>query len=448
MDKSGKYIIDILLIIFFGIIITNTISAQIPVIELPQAAVPNIQSPVIGNNHNPHPNRNHPIIPIPSNQNDMYERDKRELEQRNNELYRLLHEHEMSANSINYDLPSMQEALGTEHYREALNEVCGMLSGKVPAKLKDAVFTVENAYFENQLNYTDYNKAINKLTETALFKTVQDGYDWNNPVTKNIILFRIMADTLDIKIPEKETSIVSYPMQYDFEDYRGENNWSKMFVSKLLATHKGQCHSLPLLYLILCEETDTEAYLAYSPSHSYVKFKDDAGNWHNLELTNGNIVSDAFIVGSGFVTAEAIKSRIYLEAQTKQQLIAQCLSDLAMGYVHKYGYDSFVNQCVDSILKYDANNLSGLMIKSNYETLRFEYVVNQVGRPHPDILKAHYPKVYKLLEDRNKTYGKVDACGYREMPKDAYESWLKSVDEEKEQREYKEKHNRVLQSIK
>jgi hypothetical protein len=260
-------------------------------------------------------------------------------------------------------------------------------------------------------------------------------------------LFRTMSDTLTVKVPQEETSVTHYPMQYDFDDYNGESNWSNMFVSKLLATRKGQCHSLPLLYLILCEQTGTEAYLTYSPSHSYVKIKDGSGNWHNLELTNGHIVTDAFIVGSGYVTSEAIKNKTYMEPQTKQQVVAQCLSDLAMGYLHKYGYDNFVKQCIDSILKYDANNLSGLMLKANYETIRFDYVVNQVMSPHPDILKVHYPQIYELLEERNATYDRIDASGYRDMPKEAYESWLNSVSKEKEKREQEGKYNKTLQLI-
>ena len=118
-----------------------------------------------------------------------------------------------------------------------------------------------------------------------------------------------------------------------------------------------------------------------------------------------------------------------------------------MGYRHKYGYDSFIKQCVDSVLKYDPNNLGSWMIKSNYETQRLEYVVNQVGRPHPDILKERYPKILEMLEDRNATYRRMDASGYREMPKEAYEAWLNSVNEEKARREHDEKYNKVLRLI-
>ena len=431
---------------------TNSLLGQIPVIETPKPAY----FPTVPSYSNPTPQVRQvnpfPTVPNTSANNplEMYERDKRELQQRNAELYKILHEFENveSNNAIRYDLPSQFGAYGTEHYQNAFEKLIGMLNGDVPLNLKDAVFTVENAYFENRLNYSDFNKAINKLAETAQIKSIQDGYDWKSQITKIIMLFRVMADTLEIKLPNKETAAISYPMQYDFEDFGGREDYSKMFVSKLLATGKGQCHSLPLLYLILCEETGAEANLAFSPSHSYIMFKDNSENWHNIELTIGSIVTDAFVVGSGYVTAEALKNRIYMEPQSRQQVIAQCLFDLAAGYTHKYGYDSFVKQCVDSVLKYDQNNLSGIIIKANYETARFDYVINQVGRPHPEILKTYYPKIYKLLEDRNKTYRWLDDIGFREMPKEAYEDWLKSVEKEKERREQEEKYNNLLRIIK
>ena len=403
---------------------------QIPEIETPKPAT--FQPVQI----NPTTNTN---ISIPNNstnqrQLDQYEQDKRELQQRDAELYKSIYG-EFGNTKINYDLPSLSKYAGTEFYREAAKELNNSLNGTKTLSLKQAIFLIENAYFGGQLDYNAFDKEIQDLIDIAKLKALQDGIDWNNPQTRNVMLFRAMSDTLTIKSIAEEKNITSYPMQYDFDDYTGDKNWSKMFVSKLLATHSGQCHSMPLLYLILCEETNTPANLAFSPSHSYVKFKGENDEWYNLELTNGHNVSDAYILGSGYITAEALKSHIYMEPLTKEQTIAQCLADLARGYTKKYGYDTFVSQCVDSTLKYDPTNTFARQIKSDYQTLRFEYVVNQVGRPHPDILKAKYPKVYQLLEERNQTYQIIDASGYQEMPKEAYEAWLKSVDKQKEKQE-------------
>lgn len=382
-----------------------------------------------------------------NNQLDQYEKDKLQIQQQNSDKYETLY-NESATMPIQYDLPSRASSTDAESFRQASEKLNRMLSGAEPRNLKQAIFAIENAYFGGKLDYQKFDKEIQDLITIAKLKAAQDGYNWKNPQTRNIMLFRVMADTLKIKSPSQESNITSYPMQYDFEDYMGKQDWSKMFVSKLLASKLGQCHSLPLLYLILCEETGTQANLAFSPSHTYAKFKDQSGNWHNLELTNGRIVSDAFILGSGYVTAEALKNRIYMETLTKEQTVAQCLADLAKEYTQKYGYDSFVSQCVDTTLKYDPANIFARQVKSDYQTARFYYVVNQAGRPTPDILKARYPKIYQLLEERNKTYQIIDASGYQEMPEQAYREWLSSVNKEKEKQEHEGQMLRLTRTLK
>jgi hypothetical protein len=81
----------------------------------------------------------------------------------------------------------------------------------------------------------------------------------------------------------------------------GHKDLTKTFVTKLLVQNSGQCHSMPLLYLMMAQELGTEAYLSYSPSHSYVMFKDNKSRWNNLELTNGKLITEAAILGSGFI---------------------------------------------------------------------------------------------------------------------------------------------------
>ena len=417
---------------------------QIPEIKTPGPST--IQPVQIGSN--PAGNTGNSWTSSTNKQPEQYERDKRELRQRNAALSESLHNESFDDAIVRYDLPSQAGVPGTEYFREALEKLNRMLTGSDPVSVKQAIFTVENAYLEGQLDFRKFDEEIKKLVTIARLKAAREGYNWNNPQTRNIMLFRVMADTLEVKLSAEESSMVSYPLQYDFDDFTGKNDWTKMFVSKLLAAKSGQCHSLPLLYLILCEETGTEASLAFSPSHTYVKFKDQSGNWHNLELTNGRIVSDAFILGSGYITAEALKNRIYMEPLTQKQTIAQCMADLAREYTQKYGYDQFVAQCVDTTLKYDPANIFARQIKSDYQTLRFDYVVGQVGRPSPDLLKAQYPKIYQLLEERNQIYRLIDASGYQEMPEQAYREWLNSVNKEKEKQEHQGQLLRLTRTLK
>jgi hypothetical protein len=445
------------LLLVFLLLSINTIGlfGQIPVIKTPQPASlsPNV---IVGNPNN----RNNPMSNIPAfsgynnsnrQQIEMIERDMLEVQHRNAAMQLMADEEDMayfsSNHAIQYDLPSCVGIQGTEYYYYVAEKLLDMLHGETSLNLKEAVFSVEDAYFEGQLDRAKYENAISELALTAQLKARQDGYDWNNAMTRNVMLFRTMSDTLTVKFPLRENSSVSYPMRYDYDDPWGHENLSKLFVTKLLETRMGQCHSLPLLYLILCETVGTEANLAFSPNHSYIKLNDRQGNWYNLELTQGKIVTDAFMIGSGFITSEAIKHGLYMEPQTQKQTIAHCLSDLAAGYVQKYGYDQFVIQCVDSVLKYAPGNISALALKSNYHSAHFEYTVNQAGRPPKDILIVNYPRIYELLEERNNFYRKMDEIGYRDIPEEAYKDWLRVLDEEKEKQEHNEKYNKVLQII-
>lgn len=440
-----RYIFILSLLLSIRII---EVFGQVPVVKIPQQATVS-HGAIIGNSNNRNSSPLNiaafPTVNTSKQQLNMYECDRLEVQHMN--MQQKSDEDLATFSSIQYDLPSWSGAQGTEYYYQTAKEIFDMLNGKTPLNLKDAVFSVENAYFEGLLDKKKYDENISTMANIARLKAVQDGYNWNNPITKNIMVYRVISDTLSVKFPSKERASISFPMQYDFDDFQGEQDFSKLFVTKLLSSHKGQCHSLPLLYLILCEKVGAEASLAFSPQHSYIKFKDKKNNWHNLELTQGMMVTDAFIIGSGFINAAAIKHGVYMQPQTKEQVIAQCLSDLASGYIHKYGYDKFVIQCIDSVLAHAPTNTSALAMKSNYHSILLSYVAHQVGSPPPDTLKAHYPQIYKLFEDRSNIYRKLDEIGFVEMPKEIYQTWLNSVNKEKERREHDIRYQNALRLI-
>jgi hypothetical protein len=261
-------------------------------------------------------------------------------------------------------------------------------------------------------------------------------YDKNSNLAKNLILFQLFSDTLEIK----SMGLKHQPFKYDFEDYAGNNDWSKMFVLKLLTTNSGQCHSLPLLYLILAEEIGANAHLAYSPSHTYIKFRDDEGKWQNVELTNAMLTTDAFMIQSGYIKSEALQNKIYMQPLSKKQLLSNCLFDLAKGYAAKYCYDDFVETVIDKALELDPININAQMMKFDYLTVRFRYIESQIGinaQNYRDKL-AEYPKAKEIFLARNQQYTKIDNLGYESMHAESYERWLGSLNEAKQKQESKE----------
>ena len=105
---------------------------------------------------------------------------------------------------------------------------------------------------------------------------------------------------------------------YDFEDFTGREDYTKIFITKLMQTHTGQCRSLPVFYKILADKIGSEAYLAQAPNHLYIKHPGEDNRWVNIELKNGHFASDPYIISSMNISAEAIRNKIYMDAMSEK----------------------------------------------------------------------------------------------------------------------------------
>ncbi len=309
-------------------------------------------------------------------------------------------------------------------YKNAFIELQKMLSNVEPLNFKKAVFITENAYFNNALSYKDYNSYIQFLV------SLSKAYRKANPLKKYFFadsndvnisssVFKILKDSLY----DSKKQLIMPPYTYDFEDSFGEKDWSKIFVVKLMETHTGNCHSLPFLYKILCEEQGVNAYLAYAPNHIYIKQRCKKDGWYNTELTSGVFPIDAWIIASGYVSTEAIKNSLYMDTLSQKQSISQCLVDLARGYqrLRKENYEPFVLECLNEAIKYSPNYVEGLIYKG--ETLKSIYEKTD---------STQTEKKQELFNEMQKTFVRLVKLGYREIPEKNYKEWINSLTKNKE----------------
>lgn len=329
--------------------------------------------------------------------------------------------------AVRYTLPTYSKFEGTQFYYEAFEKIILL---DTTFSLKENNFLVENAYFGNTLDKAEFDKIITQSGDFIRAKMKEQSYDQNSNAAKNFMLFQFFSETLQLKSNNQK----HLPFKYDFEDYRGVKNYSKMFVSKLLATKTGQCHSMPLLYLILADEIKAEAYLALSPNHSYIRFPDDKGKWYNIELTNGMLSTDSYISQSGYIKSEALQNKIYMENLTKKEMLSGLLTDLADGYIHKFGHDEFVKSVIDKALELSPNSIRANMIKANLDSARMDFVLRQIGnRP-----LENYPQAMEMINEVKSQYSFIDQLGYEVMPEEAYQEWLQSMNKENQKQKNEE----------
>lgn len=317
-------------------------------------------------------------------------------------------------------------------YEKSFEILNGMLSEE-KIKFKDAVIATESAYTENGIDTMQFSILIAKLIERCnLFiksnYLIYDGKD-RETVTKWASIFKVITDTT-FQALYGEIGIAYLPFRYDFEDFFGENDWTKMFVSKLLITGSGNCHSLPYLYKILAEEMGTTANLALAPNHIYIKQKSLKTGMFNTELTSATFPIDAWIMASGYIHLSAIQNGVFMKALNDKESIALCLIDLAEGYKRKTNNldPDFIIKCSDKALEYFPNYVNALILKAETIKSQHDRLISENPIPTNDIkLQAQ-----GLFNQMQEIYVRVHKLGYRQMPKDMYMKWLVELKTEKE----------------
>ncbi|SFF11439.1 hypothetical protein SAMN05518672_1182 [Chitinophaga sp. CF118] len=312
------------------------------------------------------------------------------------------------------------------NYDTAFMVIKKLIENNAPQGFKKAVFIAENVYADLQLDYFKFDNNIYHLSLLCQkWEAANPIKNYNYPDSNNLkinyAIYNVMKDTIRMMvgdIPE----IINYPYTYNFNDFFGHQDWSNMFVSKLLVTHKGNCHSLPYLYKILADELDASCWLALAPNHIYIKNRCKKSGWYNTELTSGGFPIDAWIMGSGYIPLEAVQNGIYMDTLSNQQAIALCMLDLAKGYEHEIrNYeDGFILRCCDLSLQYFPLNIQAMLLKA--ETLKRIYTRQKEDKQN----KA--PETYAQMEG---IYVRLTELGYREMPEKMYLDWLQSVNKEK-----------------
>ena len=304
-------------------------------------------------------------------------------------------------------------------YESAFIEIHKMLKGESPLDFKRAVFLTENAYYSNKFDYKEFCKQIDNI-EIKLNQFMRDKGVVNHVMGKQFAIFNYMME------PSKYND--NTRMNYDFEDLMGQKDRSKMFVTKLMNTKTGNCHSLPFLFKILSDEMKGESYLALGPNHVYIKHKDDKGLWTNVELTNKSFPRDSWLISSMSITTEAIKKETYMEPLSLRESIALCLYDLALEYKFQFGHDDFSLKCCNAAIEYFPKCIFAYMGKCDaLDKKRLALLKQKKNQRTPEVLE--------LERKLTSLYDHIDGMGYKEMPKEEYEQWAKMIDKERKKQE-------------
>jgi regulator of sirC expression with transglutaminase-like and TPR domain len=218
------------------------------------------------------------------------------------------------------------------------------------------------------------------------------------------------------------------PFRYDLEGDPLGREISGKLLTNYLATRKGNCVSMPTLFVLLAQRLGLDATFAASPGHIFVKFRDDTGRWYNLETTSGGYPrKDESYQRDTPMTPLALKNGIYMRPLSKKESVANTMIGTLMEHYSSTGKLERTIAIADLVLEHYPRDVDAMLHKGNayYLLLKRDFLKRY---PTPRDIPIEGRSRFRALERDNRLwYEKAEALGWREPDTGADRRYLEMV---------------------
>jgi len=201
------------------------------------------------------------------------------------------------------------------------------------------------------------------------------------------------------------------PFGYDFEDPLGTNIQNKL-LSTYLRTRKGNCVSMPMLYVIIGQKIGLDVTLATAPLHVFVKFHKDDGTWLNVEATSGGTISDEGYAAQFRIQPRAIVTGIYLRPLSRTESAGLMINTLEEFYAHRRTPEHQLG-LTELALENNPKDVTSLLMRGSayYHLLQMRYS----RYPRPEDIPADKREDFQMLSRNNVAlFAKAERLGWRQ----------------------------------
>jgi regulator of sirC expression with transglutaminase-like and TPR domain len=218
------------------------------------------------------------------------------------------------------------------------------------------------------------------------------------------------------------------PFQYDLDDPLGRQVKNKLLPT-YLASRKGNCVSMPLLFIVLGQRLGLDVTASTAPAHILVKFKSDEFGWINLEATSGaKPARDVWIRKQMPMTDQALADGVYLQPLSKKETVAEMAVVVAENYLQRREYEQSI-AVTDVVLHYYPKAVDTMILKgvAYGRMATAHHAGNSLSL---DSAPEPYRGYFAYLSDNSRAwFAKAEALGWREETRDEKQDYLQTVDQ-------------------
>lgn len=214
------------------------------------------------------------------------------------------------------------------------------------------------------------------------------------------------------------------PFSYDLNDPFGKTIHNKL-LSTYLTTRKGNCVSMPVLLVILGQKLGLDMTLATAPEHVLAKFRNDRGQWINIEATSFGTKSNASYEQETNISPKAVANRLYLRPLNKRESVAVMLSTLMEFYGQQQRQEQRI-AIADLALQADPKDIAAMLQKGNaYFRLMQQYMAKY---PSPAAIPPEQRLDFDALQRSNDLwFNRAEALGWTMPPKTQDANYLQTI---------------------
>jgi regulator of sirC expression with transglutaminase-like and TPR domain len=203
------------------------------------------------------------------------------------------------------------------------------------------------------------------------------------------------------------------PFSYDLADPLGMQIKSKM-LSTYVRSRKGNCVSMPTLFLIVADRMGLKVRLGAAPLHLFVRYTDPMGAEHNLEATSGGHEARTEWYRTHLPMSDrAIESGIYMRTLTKRETIAAMATSVMDFLLSERRYQE-ASDVADAILAANPRDTYAMVKKGTALAglMQAEFVEKY---PNPALIPPALRARYATLAAANgKVFRDAEALGWSE----------------------------------
>ncbi len=203
------------------------------------------------------------------------------------------------------------------------------------------------------------------------------------------------------------------PFAYDQSDPLGKRPENKL-LKKYLDSRRGNCVTMPILFMVLGKHIGLNMTLAEAPFHLLVKYTDSAGGVWNLEATSdGGFARDEKYRRDLPMTEKAIDNGIYLRPLTHEETSATIASFLVEHLMRTGQYEDAI-VATDALLRQYPRSVHLMVWKgSAYSQILRRDIVTKYQR-ESDMTPEVRAYADRLYQKNTSAFAEAEALGWTE----------------------------------